>query len=138
MANHTPDHPSDASPDVLDDAGKPLAIYVLYLVALFTGVPFFVGVILAYIFRSRGPEWTHSHFEHHISLFWRFVLGSIALGMVITISIPLMFVLVGVPMIVVAGLGFVYLWIWMLIRCVKGIADVRQQVPYRAGPGWGL
>lgn len=121
-----------------DETGKAIAVYVIYLAALFTAVPLFVGVILAYIFKGRAPAWAHSHFDHQISLFWRFALGCLAIGAFIAISVPLIAVLIGIPMIIVGVAALLYLWFWMLLRCIKGIADARLAVPYRGQPGWGL
>ncbi len=118
---------------LFDTPNKITAIYVLYIVSLFTGVPFFIGVILAYFFRGGAEGWARTHYDHQISLFWRFVLGSIAMGILIGISIPLMFILIGFPMIVVGALGLVYLWFWLLFRSLKGIGRVRQDAPYE-GP----
>ncbi|MEM9421906.1 MAG: hypothetical protein AAF986_05275 [Pseudomonadota bacterium] len=132
------DRENAASSDILDDSGKPLAIYLLYLVALFTAVPFFIGGILAYLFRNKGPDWANSHFDHQVSLFCRFFFGSIAIGLFIGISIPLIALLIGIPMILVGCLALIYLWFWMLIRCIKGIADARREAPYRDGVSWRL
>ncbi|NRA31496.1 MAG: hypothetical protein HRU11_14695, partial [Parvularculaceae bacterium] len=61
-----------------DERWQGIAIYLLYLVALFTGVPFLIGVILAYVFRGNAAPAIGSHFEHQIGLFWRVFLGGVA------------------------------------------------------------
>ncbi|WOI54395.1 hypothetical protein [Parvularcula sp. LCG005] len=126
------------SPEVVVDDEKPILIYVLYLVALVTAVPFFLGVILAYVFKSRAPAWARSHYEHQISLFWRFLLGNIVLGILFAIAMPLSFILIGIPLMAVAGIAWVYLWIWMLFRCLKGIQSARLDEDYRGNWGWRI
>lgn len=116
--------------NALDDSGKTILIYVIYIIALVTAVPLLVGVVLAYIFKGNNPEWTRSHFDHQISLFWRFLIGTIAFGALIAISIPLTFVLIGLPLIAIAGIGLIYIWLWMLFRCLKGIQIARDNEPY--------
>lgn len=116
----------------------PVAIYIIYLVALFTAVPFFIGVILAYLFRSDSDAWVRNHLDHAISLFWRFVLGTFACAGLIAISIPLVVVLIGIPMIIVGVLGLVYLWFYMLIRCLRGIGAARNLAPYPGRFGFSI
>jgi uncharacterized membrane protein len=100
-----------------DDRGKATAIYVIYLVAIFTQLPFLIGVVLAYVFRGTPPAWLDSHFDKQIGLFWWFVLWS----------------LIGWPLTFVLGIGFLILiplHIWIFIRCVQGLARVNR------GEGW--
>jgi len=43
---------------------SPTWIYVLYLVALFTGVPVLVGLIIAYVSRDGAVEPEESHYRY--------------------------------------------------------------------------
>jgi uncharacterized membrane protein len=132
--NDTPAQPR--TDDGFDDTSKAIAVYVIYIAALVTALPFFIGVILAYIMRSDAPAWARSHFDHQIGLFWRFVIASIVLIAVLWIAIPLSFVIIGIPFVILVGLLFVYLWVWLLIRCLKGIGDARRAMPYQGRRGF--
>lgn len=119
-----------------------IAVYGLYLVALFTGVPALVGVILAYIFRDgAGPE-AQSHFEHQIGLFWRAVIGNFINGVVFAIAMALtgtvILAVIGIPLMIVNGIIFVWLWLMLLTRSVRGISRLNRGEGYPVPAGWGL
>lgn len=125
-----------------DERWQGTAIYGLYLVALFTGVPFLVGVILAYLFRGNAAPEIATHFNHQIGLFWRIFFGGlvsgalIATGVVLTSTVILL--IIGVPLIVLGGLGFLWTWLMMLTRSIRGIGRLNGYQPYPLPGGWGL
>lgn len=82
-------------------------VYALYLVSLFTAVPAFLGVVVAYLRRgaARGTIY-ESHYRHAIRTFW-WGLFWLVVGLV------LQFLLVGY---VILGL----LWLWFMWRTCKG------------------
>lgn len=101
-----------------DERGRAIGVYIVYLVGLFTALPFLIGVILAYIFRGDTTDPMRSHFSKQIGLFW---WGIVIWPVIGFLTIPLL------------GLGFVIMglsWVWMLIRCVQGVIRVR------AGEAW--
>lgn len=101
-----------------DDRGKVTAIWVLYLVALFTGLTLIIGAVLAYVFRGDAPAWLRSHYDAQIRVFWWGVFWVI----VGTVTIPLL------------GLGFLILglsWLWVLVRSVQGFARVNRGDPFK-------
>lgn len=98
------------------DTTTPTIIYILYLLSLFVGVTAIIGVILAYMYQQRGPEWIDVHYWYQIRTFW--------IGLLYTaISIVLMPVLIGFVM-------ALFIFVWVIIRCVKGIRALRD----RRGP----
>ena len=99
-----------------DERGKVLAIWVLYLVALFTGLTLIVGAVLAYVFRGGAPDWLRSHYDAQVRVFWWGVLWVI----VGTITIP---VLIGF---VILGLS----WVYVLVRSVQGLARANEGRPF--------
>lgn len=102
------------------DNGRIMAIvaYVLFLVGVPTvHLSSVVGVILAYIQRNdwRGTMW-ESHFEAMITTFWiSFIVG--------LISIPLCFVVIGIPILI----GVV---VWFLYRNIRGLIHAIESKPY--------
>ena len=87
---------------------SPTWIYVLYLVALFTGVPVLVGLILAYISRGEAGEPEASHYRYQIRTFW----------------IGLAYVFLGALLTPALGLGILlclFAWIFVLVRSIKGL-----------------
>lgn len=98
-----------------------LAVYVLYGIALFSAVPLFIGVIIAYLNRgeARGTIW-HAHFTWAIRTFW----AAFLLGIVCAILSTPFTLWIGIPL---AGL----LWLWTAYRIVRGFmaaSDRREPV----------
>ena len=100
-----------------DERGKATAIWVLYLVALFTGLTMIVGVVLAYVFRGSAPAWLRSHYDAQIRVFWWGVFW-VVIG---TLTIP---ILIGF---LILGLS----WLYVLIRSVQGLARVNDGTPWK-------
>jgi len=94
-----PSHPADSGASTMGHV-----VYLLYAVALFTGFPMFIGVILAYL--SRPPRGTlfRSHFD------WAITQKVVIVGIIGAI---LTWILIGW-----AILGI--LWLWTLYRIVRG------------------
>ena len=108
------DTPAERSPhDVTpreDDRGKAAAVWVLYLVALFTGLTLIVGAVLAYVFRGSASPWLRTHYDRQIKLFWWGVFW-VVIG-VLTIPILIGFAILGLS------------WLWVLVRSVQGLLRV--------------
>ena len=112
-----------------DDKGRAAAVWVLYLVALFTGLTLIVGVILAYVFRADASLWLRSHYDAQIRIFWWGIVW-VALGTVLVfIGLPLSFVIIGLPLLIVGGLMLGLSWLWVLIRSVQGLLRVKDARP---------
>ena len=97
-------------------------VYVLYLATFVTGVTALVGVVMAYVYRDDAPDWLKTHFRFQIRTFW--------LGLV--------FGLVGalLSLVVVGFLMLVFLAVWLVVRCVKGLKYVGRREPYPDPVGW--
>lgn len=97
-------------------------VYVLYLATFVTGVTALVGVVMAYVYQDDAPDWLKTHFRFQIRTFW--------LGLV--------FGLVGalLSLVVVGFLVLVFLAVWLVVRCVKGLKYVGRREPYPDPVGW--
>jgi uncharacterized membrane protein len=98
--------------------GNVTVIYVLYLASLIVGVTILIGLVMAYVNRSEANgTWAGSHYTYQIRTFWIGLIYSL-------ISVVLMLI----------GIGFlliVAVWIWGLVRCIRGLqwASASQPVP---------
>ena len=94
-----------------------IIVYLLYLAALVNGLTAIVGVILAYVKRDdvRGTVY-ESHFSNAIEIFWVYIVGML-------IAVPLCFIFIGIPLVVV-------LYIWVLFRTIKGLVRASDAQPY--------
>jgi uncharacterized membrane protein len=93
-------------------------VYILYLVSVIVGITIFVGVVLAYINRGQAAgTWAESHYTYQIRTFWIGLLY-------VLISVVLMFVLIGF-------LLMVAVFVWFVVRCVRGLqwSSAGQPVP---------
>ncbi|MEM9838030.1 MAG: hypothetical protein AAF830_02640 [Pseudomonadota bacterium] len=119
-----------------DERWQGIAIYGLYLVALFTGVPFLLGVLLAYLFKGNADPAIRTHFEHQISIFWRIFLGGILAWTLIVVGAPLTVILIGIPMILTGVAILLYSFIYVLVRCLRGIGRLNQYEAYDDPYSW--
>ena len=92
---------------VVSNYGLVLAVYILYLLSFLTGITGLIGVIIAYLQRDETDPICKSHFQFQITTFW----------------IGLVYFFVGLLTIhfVIGGFILIWLFIWTLIRCVKGL-----------------
>lgn len=108
-------------------------IYILYLAELLIGpVSGLIGLILAYVYRSDAPEWLASHYRFQIRTFWIGLLYIITAGIVILIGVvsdePEILVVMSVVFIAMC----IFVMIWLIIRCIKGLKyELREEAyPY--------
>lgn len=97
--------------------------YFLMLVSLFAGgVTALIAIIIAYVYRSDSPEWLQSHFDFQIRTFW--------IGL-LYVSVGVITAFIGVGVIILIGAT-----IWLIVRCVKGIKALDQQLPHPDPKTW--
>jgi uncharacterized membrane protein len=112
--------PPPAAPAASDITAK--IVYILYLVSLVVGVTSIVGVILAYVNVGDAPEPLRSHYRFQIRTFWIGVLYAL-------VSLVLTLVVVG-------AIGFVFVVVWLVVRCVKGLRYLDRREPYPNAATW--
>lgn len=122
-----------------DEKVLPIAVYVLYLLGFATGgVTAVVGLIMAYVLRTPMRPVAASHYTFLIGTFWIGVLATIAFGLLLAAGIPLSFVIVGIPMVAVGGLGLCAVTVWFAVRCIVGLIRAAQDERYPAPNSWML
>lgn len=92
----------------------PTIVYVLYLIAAFTGVPYLVGLIIAYVSRGDADEVAATHYQYQIRTFWLGLLYIIIGGLTMAI-----------------GIGFLiclFTWLWAIVRSFKGLGWYNEGV----------
>ena len=97
-------------------------VYILYLASLVVGVTSLVGVVIAYVYQRDVPEGLRAHFRLQIRTFW----------------IGLLYLVVG-GMLSVVGVGVVLLLfvaVWLIVRCVKGLRYLDRREPYPNESTW--
>jgi uncharacterized membrane protein len=104
------------------EADNANVVYILYLVGLLVGVTNIVGLIMAYVNRGDAPEWVRTHYRFQIRTFWIGLLYSL-IG-VITIFI------------VVGFFWLMFVLVWWVVRCIKGMQAISRGVSYEQPATW--
>lgn len=115
----TPTPPQQAQP-VSDTPAK--VVYGLYLLSLVLGVTALVGVVVAYVYQGEAPEALRTHYRFQIRTFWIGLLYGAA-GIILT---PIF----------VGFLVFLFLAVWLAVRCVKGFQRVSRHEPVADPATW--
>ncbi|MBD3618870.1 MAG: hypothetical protein HUJ28_05310 [Chromatiales bacterium] len=102
------------------NSGTAKVVYILYLASLIIPLLNIIGLIMAYVNRGQAPEWLQSHYTFQIRTFWIGLLYAV-LGIITVI-------------IFVGYLILLFLLVWHIVRCVKGLMylDKNQAVPQPA------
>ena len=97
-------------------------VYILYLVGLIVGVTSLVGLVMAYINRGEAPDWVKTHFRFQIRTFWIGLLYGV-IGAVSTL-------------ILIGFLILLFVAVWWLVRCVKGMKAIERGEPVADPATW--
>ncbi len=100
----------------------PLVVYLLYLAGLVMPAASLVGVVVAYVNRDAQNAVEFSHFTFQIGTFWKALLGAFV-GAILALVVVGWFVLLAV-------------YIWWIIRCVKGMKWLSQGVEVPDPSSW--
>ena len=97
-------------------------VYILYLASLIVGITAIIGVIIAYVNRGEAPAWVESHYRFQIRTFWIGMLYGV-------ISVITMFILIGF-------LFALFVLVWWIVRCAKGLQRQSRGEPYDNPATW--
>ena len=97
-------------------------VYILYLVSLLVGITGIVGLIMAYVNRAEAPEWVQTHYTFQIRTFWIGLLYGV-IGLISAI-------------IVVGFFWLMFVLVWWIIRCAKGMQAISRGAPYDRPGTW--
>lgn len=90
----------------------PLVVYLLYLAGLVMPAASLVGIVVAYVNRDARNAVEFSHFTFQIGTFWKALLGALV-GAILALVVVGWFLLFA-------------LYLWWIIRCVKGLKWLNQ------------
>lgn len=108
-----------------DQPGAANLVYILYLVSFFTmGLTALMGLVLAFLNKSKAPEWLKTHYDFLIGTFWKGLLFMVA-------SMFLSIIYIGF----LSALATV---VWLIIRCIKGLKAVSNEQPIENPGSWLL
>ena len=95
------------------DTTMPMVVYALYLASFVVGFTSVIGVVIAYVYRGKGPEWLDEHYRYQIRTFWIGLLYA-------SVATLLTVVLIGIPLLIALA-------VWLIVRCVKGFRGLQEK-----------
>ena len=127
---------SDASQPRLEPGheaeGKPAALiaWALYILSIpSANVLVLVGLVVAYAARGTATGLPRQHIEAQIALFWSVFWWTIALWVLIAISMAASIVLIGIPFLLL----FLALWfllsVWFTVKSILGVLNLLSDKP---------
>jgi uncharacterized membrane protein len=132
--------PAMTAQSVLDPAREdrtlPMLVYILYLVGLINGLTIVIGLIIAYASKEGAGARTQTHYVFQIRTVWTALAWWIIGGILIFWGIPLSFLLIGIPLVILGGLILAAVHIWFAVRCILGLIFLSQGDAYPRPRTW--
>ena len=107
-----------------DEPGRfaALVVYLLYLLSIPSLAVFaLVGVIGALAARDGAGPLARSHLDYQVRIWFTSFWWTIALAVLMVIGWILTIVLIGLPIIWIAGVGFFIIFIWFTVVSLLGL-----------------
>lgn len=99
-------------------------IYILLIVSTLNGITGVIALIMAYVYLDDAEDWLRTHYRFQIRTFW--------IGCLYTfIGLLTLKFIFGV-------LILLFTFVWMIIRCTKGLKQLEQRQPVRNLESWFL
>ena len=120
---------------VREDTTMPIVCYALYLAAFITGgLTAIIGLIIAYVQRGTAGPIMRTHYTFLIRTFWiglvLAILGGIVGGVLFAIGAVLSVILIGFPIMALAGLVWAVAAVWFAVRGIVGLVYLSRGEAY--------
>jgi uncharacterized membrane protein len=122
----------------VEDRTMPAVVYALYLLAIFTGVPVLLGLILAYICRGQAGPSARTHYTFLIRTSWLWIAWAAIGVLLIAVGAPLSLILVGLPVFALGWLILGLVHVWFAARAIIGVIHLARDEPYPRPYSWFL
>ncbi len=127
---------SDASQPRLEAGheaeGKPAALIAwgLYILSIpSANVLVLVGLVVAYAARGSATGLPRQHIEAQIALFWSVFWWTIALWVLIAISMFASVILIGIPFLLLFWALWFLLSVWFTVKSILGVVNLLSDKP---------
>lgn len=97
-------------------------VYILYLVSFVVGITCIVGLVFAYMNRSKAAPWLQTHYTFLIRTFW---IGLLML------FVSLVLTLVAIGFVLILAIA-----VWVIVRCVIGLQKASRNEPIENPETW--
>jgi uncharacterized membrane protein len=119
-----------------EDRTLPAIVYALYLLTFATGVTWVIGLIIAYANRDRAGVRMRSHYTLLIRTAWMAIAWALAGAALMVVGVPLSFVLIGIPLVALAGLIWALVGVWWALRVIVGLVYLSRDEAYPRPYTW--
>jgi uncharacterized membrane protein len=119
-----------------EDRTLPAVVYGLYLLGLANGLTILIGLLIAYANRDGAGPAMRTHYIFQIRTFWTAIGWWIVGAVLLFWGVPLSFILIGVPLVMVAGAIFGLTHIWFALRCILGLVFLARGEAYPRPRTW--
>ena len=114
-----------------EDKTMPAVVYGLYLLGFATaGLTAIIGVIIAHAQQAVAGPVMRSHYTFQVRTFWIGLVWAILAGMIFGVGLPLSFILIGIPLLLLAKLMWAVGVIWWGLRCILGLVHLSRGDEY--------
>ncbi len=115
-----------------ESEGKPAALVAwgLYILSIpSANILVLVGLVVAYAARGSATGIARQHMDAQIALFWSVFWWTIALWVLIAISMVMSLVLIGIPFLLLFGALWFLLSVWFTIKSILGVMNLLSDKP---------
>ncbi len=117
-----------------EDKTLPAVCYALYLLAFATGITAVIGLVIAYTQRRAASPAMESHYTFLIRTFWiglvLAIVGAMVGGVLFAVGMVLSVILIGFPIMALAGMVWAATAVWFGLRCVVGLIYLSRGEAY--------
>lgn len=120
-----------------EDKIMPAVVYGLFLFSVPSAfITLILGLIIAYVARGSAGPVMATHYTFQIASFWKSIWWRLIAAALFVIGLALLIVLLGIPIMIVAGFIWAVVEIWFVVRCIAGLVYLVRGEPYPRPNAW--
>jgi uncharacterized membrane protein len=109
-----------------------LIVYVLYLLSIPSAAVFaLIGFVIALLGRDGAGPLARAHLDDQVRIWWVAFWWGVALLVMCGVGILLTFILIGIPILWLAGLIALIVMIWFTVKSLLGLLKLLDSRPPR-------
>ena len=97
-------------------------IYILLIISTLVGITGIIALIMAYVVKDDSEDWLQTHYRFQIRTYW---IGLLYIGIGVVFLNTLFSYLI-----------FLFTFVWIIVRCAKGLKQLEKQEPVHNLESW--
>ena len=122
LQQHHTENDQDTDSHERQHRGNIKIIYILYLLSLVVGITGLIGLVMAYVYKADASSWLKDHYRWQIRTFWIGLLYTVCGVLLSSMGIGVLILL--------------FVLIWFIVRCVKGLQRLQLREPPAKMNSW--